>query len=81
MTNLSLEDLAESLEEYDIEELCGVTIEGDIEIETSKGGGSSGVRLAIGQQVNQAALSLLNLARSIGYPVDSVLQMPDPHKH
>ena len=76
MTNLSLEDLAELFDKYDIEELCGVTIEGDIEIKTSEGGGSSGVRLAVGQQVTQAALSLLSLARSVGSPVDSVLQMP-----
>lgn len=75
MTNISPESLAKLFEKYDIKELQGVTIEGDIEIEISENRIPSGIRMAMGQEATQAAQSLLNIARLIGYPVDSVLQM------
>ena len=78
MANISLEDLAKLLEMYDVEEMSGVNIEGDIEIELSEGTGGSGVGLMLSQGITQAAMGLLDIARSAGYPVDSVLQMPAP---
>ncbi|MDY6864380.1 MAG: CO dehydrogenase/acetyl-CoA synthase subunit delta [Halobacteriota archaeon] len=76
MANISLEDLAKLLEMYDVEEISGVNIEGDIEIELSEGTDGASIGLMLGQGITQAAMGLLNLARSAGYPVDSVLQMP-----
>ena len=67
MANISLEDLVKLLEMYDVEEISGVNIEGDIEIELSEGTDGSGVvGLMLGQEITQAAMGLLNLARLSG---------------
>ncbi|MDY6966415.1 MAG: CO dehydrogenase/acetyl-CoA synthase subunit delta [Halobacteriota archaeon] len=78
MTKITLEELAKLLEMYDIEELSGVSIEGDIEIELPEGGDLSGLGFVLGQGITEAAMTLLNLAKSVGYPVESLLQMPAP---
>ncbi|MHC1566272.1 MAG: CO dehydrogenase/acetyl-CoA synthase subunit delta, partial [Candidatus Syntropharchaeia archaeon] len=51
---------------------------GDIEIEISQGGDTAGIQIALGQGAAQLALTLLNIARSLGYPVEGILQPPAP---
>ncbi|MHC1566166.1 MAG: CO dehydrogenase/acetyl-CoA synthase subunit delta, partial [Candidatus Syntropharchaeia archaeon] len=51
---------------------------GDIEIEISQGGDTAGIQIALGQGAAQLALTLLNIARSLGYPVEGILQPTAP---
>ncbi|HJH30214.1 MAG TPA: CO dehydrogenase/acetyl-CoA synthase subunit delta [Methanosarcinaceae archaeon] len=57
----------------DVEALEGVTIEGDIELDISGGGGlNPALAYALGHETAQISLHLANISRMLGYPVDQV---------
>ena len=62
MPEIKLSEIAKILEKYEVAELCGVKINGDIEIEISQGGDTAGIQIALGQGAAQLALTLLNIA-------------------
>jgi acetyl-CoA decarbonylase/synthase complex subunit delta len=72
---MKLSDLNKTLSDYGVEALQGVSIEGDIEIEIDSGGAGVGPLFAyyFGEQVAQVAVQLVKFARTMGYPVDSLL--------
>jgi acetyl-CoA decarbonylase/synthase complex subunit delta len=61
-----MEDIRKMLEEYEIVELSGVKIDGDIDIEIGLGGGSSGLQLAVGKSAAEMSEMLSTLAGSFG---------------
>jgi acetyl-CoA decarbonylase/synthase complex subunit delta len=67
---VKLEDITKLLEKYDVVELSGVNIDGDVEIEfPSGGGGEAALQFAVGQGAAQIADLLSNIARSFGVQV------------
>ncbi|MDD4460594.1 MAG: hypothetical protein PHQ24_12475 [Proteiniphilum sp.] len=71
-----MKDINEALSDYQVQGLEGVILEGDIEIEMDI---SSGVQPllagSLGQEFTNLALQLFNFSRSMGYPVDSMIQI------
>ena len=85
MNKLSLkgigEELLQLLEEYDILELEGVSIEGDIELDlddVSGGGVDSQVLGYLGQEIAQAALHLMNASKVMGIDVSQAYGTESP---
>ncbi len=76
---LSLADLNKQLAGSEIKALEGVTIEGDFELEIDTGRGDIGAVLGyyLGEEVAKAAIQLIEVAGSTGYPVESRLQSPN----
>ncbi len=61
----------------DVNELEGVTIEGDIELDISGGGGlTPALAYALGYEAAQVSLHVANIARMLGYPVDQLFATP-----
>ncbi|MCX8206253.1 MAG: CO dehydrogenase/acetyl-CoA synthase subunit delta [Methanothrix sp.] len=73
---IKLSDLNKTLAQYGVEAIEGVSIEGDIEIEIDTGAAGIGPLFAyyFGQEIAQIAVQLVKFARSMGYPVDALLQ-------
>lgn len=72
---IKLSELGELFQGLDIEALEGVKIEGDIEIDLG-GGLSPQLAYALGQEAAKIAVSLINISRILGYPVEQVLAGP-----
>ncbi|HHI30471.1 MAG TPA: CO dehydrogenase/acetyl-CoA synthase subunit delta [Candidatus Methanoperedenaceae archaeon] len=75
---MKINDVIELLKDTDVEALEGVTFEGDIELEIDEtaAGIDSLFAYTMGQETAKIGLYLLNLARSVGYPVDQIAGMP-----
>lgn len=75
-SSMKMKDINEALSDYQVQGLEGVILEGDIEIEMDI---SSGVQPllagSLGQEFTNLALQLFNFSRSMGYPVDSMIQI------
>ncbi|MDM7934790.1 MAG: CO dehydrogenase/acetyl-CoA synthase subunit delta [Methanothrix sp.] len=73
---ITLSDLNKTLSEMNVQSLEGIKIEGDIEIEIDAGAGGVGPLFAyyFGQEAAKIAMQLINFAKSVGYPVDALLQ-------
>ena len=85
MNKLSLkgfgEELLQLLEEYDVLELEGVSIEGDIELDLddfSGGGVNPQVLGYLGQEIAQAALHLINASQVMGIDVSQAYSSESP---
>ncbi len=73
MSKITLEDILKLLSKYDIEELEGVEIEGDIEIELEGSAGLNPQYLqAIGMELGMAAFHLARAAMMLGFPVQQL---------
>jgi acetyl-CoA decarbonylase/synthase complex subunit delta len=71
---IKLSNLTDRFEDMDVEVLEGVTIEGDIELDISGGGGFDPIiAYALGHEAAQIAAHLANISRLLGYPVEQVL--------
>ncbi|NOQ47685.1 MAG: CO dehydrogenase/acetyl-CoA synthase subunit delta [Methanococcoides sp.] len=70
---MKLSGLTDLLKDLDVESLEGVTIEGDIELDISGGGGlNPAMAYAMGHEAAQISLHVANIARMLGYPVDQL---------
>jgi len=70
---MKLSGLTDLLKGLDVESLEGVTIEGDIELDISGGGGlNPAMAYAMGHEAAQISLHVANIARMLGYPVDQL---------
>jgi len=73
MGKITLEEILKLLSKYDVEELEGVKIDGDIEIEIE---GSAGIDpqylQAIGMELGMAAFHLARAAMMLGFPVQQL---------
>ncbi len=74
MSKLTFEDILKLLSKYNIEELEGVEIEGDIEIEIE---GLPNLQ-AIGMELGMAAYHLARAAMMLGFPFQQLLQPQKP---
>ena len=74
MTKMSLDDFFKLLKKYNIEELEGVSIEGDIEIEIEGGGSEAILALiqALAQELGMAAYHLARASKLLGFPVEQL---------
>jgi len=71
--NIKLSEISDIFKKLDVEELEGVTIEGDIELDISGGGGlNPALAYALGHEAAQVSLHVANIARMLGYPVDQL---------
>ncbi len=71
MAKLSLDDLLKLLSKYEIEELEGVKIEGDIEIELESADISQYLQ-NVGMELGMAAYHLARAAMMLGFPVQQI---------
>lgn len=71
--SLKMKDINEILSNYEIQNLEGVVLEGDIEMELSSGMLPS-LEHSLGQEFTKIALHLLNLSHAMRYPADGMLQ-------
>ncbi len=70
---LKLTDINDLFKGLDVESLEGVTIEGDIELDISGGGGMNpALAYALGHEAAQISLHVANIARMLGYPIDQL---------
>ncbi|WP_445475798.1 CO dehydrogenase/acetyl-CoA synthase subunit delta [Methanococcoides methylutens] len=70
---MKLSGLTDILKDLDVQSLEGVTIEGDIELDISGGGGlNPAMAYALGHEAAQISLHVANIARMLGYPVDQL---------
>ncbi|MGB3907428.1 MAG: CO dehydrogenase/acetyl-CoA synthase subunit delta [Methanomethylovorans sp.] len=68
-----LTDITNLFKDFDIEALEGVTIEGDIELNITGGGGlNPALAYALGQEISHISLHMANIGRILGYPVDQL---------
>ncbi len=74
MSKLTFEDILKLLSKYNIEELEGVEIEGDIEIEIETPPNLQ----AIGMELGMAAYHLARAAMMLGFPFQQLLQPQKP---
>ncbi len=73
MSKITLEDILKLLSKYDVEELEGVEIEGDIEIELESSSGINPQYLqAIGMELGMAAYHLARAAMMLGFPIQQL---------
>jgi acetyl-CoA decarbonylase/synthase complex subunit delta len=73
---MKMKDINEALSDYQVQSLEGVILEGDIEIEMDiSSGAQSLLAQSLGQEFTNLALQLFNFSRSMGYPVDSMIQI------
>ncbi|MEA1984827.1 MAG: CO dehydrogenase/acetyl-CoA synthase subunit delta [Euryarchaeota archaeon] len=71
--NIKLSEISDMFKKLDVKELEGVTIEGDIELDISGGGGlNPALAYALGHEAAQVSLHVANIARMLGYPVDQL---------
>lgn len=72
---MKLSGLTDLLKDLDVESLEGVSIEGDIELDISGGGGlNPAMAYALGHEAAQISMHVANIARMLGYPVDQLSQ-------
>jgi len=70
---LKLADFNKLFKDLDVDSLEGVTIEGDIELNISGGGGlNPAMAYALGHEAAQISLHIANISRMLGYPVDQL---------
>ncbi|MEL4304725.1 CO dehydrogenase/acetyl-CoA synthase subunit delta [Methanococcoides sp. LMO-2] len=70
---MKLSGLTDLLKDLDVDSLEGVTIEGDIELDISGGGGlNPAMAYALGHEAAQISLHVANIARMLGYPIDQL---------
>jgi len=73
--SLKMKDINEVLSDYKIQNMEGVVLVGDIEIEMDLSSGMLPLpEQSLGQECTKIALQLLNLSRAMGYPADGMLQ-------
>ncbi len=72
MPKITLEDLLKLLSGYEIKELEGVEVEGDIEIEIESDQNLQAVFQAIGMELGMAAYHLARAAMMLGFPVQQL---------
>ena len=71
---MKLSQLSDMLQDLDVESLEGVTIEGDVELNISGGGGlNPALAYALGQEISQISLHMANIGRMLGFPADQLL--------
>lgn len=87
MTNkMKLKELSDMLQDLNVESLEGVTIEGDIELNISGGGGlNPALAYALGNEISQISLHMANIGRMLGFPAEQLFasafgmgEMPQP---
>jgi len=72
--SLKMKDINEVLSDYKIQNMEGVVLVGDIEIEMDLFSGMlPSLEQSLGQECTKIALQLLNLSRAMGYPADGML--------
>jgi acetyl-CoA decarbonylase/synthase complex subunit delta len=70
---MKLSQISDLLQDLDVESLEGVTIEGDIELNISGGGGlNPALAYALGQEISQISLHMANIGRILGFPADQL---------
>jgi len=70
---MKLSQISDLLQDLDVESLEGVTIEGDIELNISGGGGlNPALAYALGQEISQISLHMANIGRMLGFPADQL---------
>ena len=73
--SLKMKDINEVLSDLKIQNLDGVVLEGDIEIEMDLSSGMLPLlEQSLGREFTRVALKLLNLSRAMGYPADGMIQ-------
>ncbi len=74
MTNkMKLKELSDILQDLNVESLEGVTIEGDIELNISGGGGlNPALAYALGNEISQISLHMANIGRMLGFPAEQL---------
>ena len=83
---MKLSQLSDMLQDLDVESLEGVTIEGDIELNISGGGGlNPALAYALGSEISQISLHMANIGRMLGFPAEQLFasafgtgEMPQP---
>ncbi len=83
---MKLSQLSDMLQDLDVESLEGVTIEGDIELNVSGGGGlNPALAYALGHEISQISLHMANIGRMLGFPAEQLFasafgmgEMPQP---
>jgi len=76
---IDINELRELLKKLNIEALEDVEIEGDVELEFEipSGGGIGGpLAYALGQEIAQIAVHLMNISQLLGYPAWGIVQPP-----
>lgn len=80
-SSLKTNDINETLSNYKVQSLEGVILEGNIEIEMDLSQGMQPLlAVSFGQEFIKLALQLFNFSRSIGYPVNSMVQTANTGK-
>jgi len=70
---MKLSQISDLLQDLDVESLEGVTIEGDIELNISGGGGlNPALAYALGQEISQISLHMANIGRMLGFPAEQL---------
>ncbi len=70
---MKLSQLSDMLQDLDVESLEGVTIEGDIELNISGGGGlNPALAYALGHEISQISLHMANIGRMLGFPAEEL---------
>ncbi|WP_406662268.1 CO dehydrogenase/acetyl-CoA synthase subunit delta [Methanolobus sp. ZRKC3] len=70
---VKLAQLTDMLQDLNVEALEGVTIEGDIELDISGGGGlNPALAYAIGGEISQISLHMANIGRILGFPAEQL---------
>src|SRR6056297_3657625 len=71
---MKLAQLTDMLQDLNVEALEGVTIEGDIELDISGGGGlNPELAYAIGNEISHMSLHMANIGRILGFPAEQLL--------
>lgn len=75
-SSMKMKDINEALSDYQIQSLEGVILEGDIEIEMALPSGAQPLLAqSLGKDFAALAAQLFGFSRSMGYPVDSMIQI------
>ncbi len=69
---MKIDDLFKLLKKYNVEELEGVRIEGDIEIEIESGANIFPIIQALAQELGMAAYHLARASKILGFPVEQL---------
>ncbi|MBN2110897.1 MAG: CO dehydrogenase/acetyl-CoA synthase subunit delta [Methanosarcinaceae archaeon] len=71
---MKLSQLSNMLQDLDVESMEGVTIEGDIELNITGGGGlDPALAYALGHEISHVSLHMANIARMLGFPAEQLL--------
>lgn len=73
---VKMKDINDALSDYKAQCLEGVVLQGDIEIEMNLPGGAQPLLAqSLGRDFAALAAQLVDFSRSMGYPVDSMIQI------